>query len=191
MKRSGFTLIELLVVISIIALLMGLLIPIIGLLRGRAREAKCVSLIQKVQAACSLYKDANGSYPESADSDPTPDGIIEFRESDAFDVAPFRLSSALSEDGWKKVNEELVRQLQSVDRDHFMDGYVKDPFGDGGPGKYLRYRPASCYPYDTTITGKHVDSSDPYNPDSYQLWSAGQNGKDEAGDGDDLTNWPK
>jgi len=190
MKRSGFTLIELLVVISIIALLMGLLIPIIGMVRNRAREAKCVTLIQKIQAACSLYKDANGIYPESSDIDVPPDTIIEFREPDVFGVAPFRLASALLEDGWKEANEALIRQLQSVDRDHFPDATVQDTFGDGGPGKYLRYRPASYYPYQAGAANR-IDSDNPYNPDSYQLWSAGPNGIDEAGDGDDLTNWPK
>ena len=52
------------------------------------------------------------------------------------------------------------------------------------------------YPLLGTGTPALIDSADPPNPDSYQLWSAGPDGKDQvtletAGKNDDLTNWKK
>lgn len=210
MRRSAFTLIELLVVISIIAVLMGLLIPIIGMARKRARAAKCQALIAQVQSACELYRNANGCYPESNDDDQDgnpnepedQDRILTFRTNDIFGdgATPpgFKDFSAMTEPMWEAASRILSKQLQTVDRDHFDGNEIRDPFGDGGPGMVLRYRPASCYPYTagavTTTppyTHPRIDSDNPPMPDSYQLWSAGPNGKDDAGEGDDLTNWAK
>jgi len=50
-KRTGFTLIELLVVISLIALLMGLLMPALGLARSQARTAVCRSQLRQLVLA--------------------------------------------------------------------------------------------------------------------------------------------
>jgi prepilin-type N-terminal cleavage/methylation domain-containing protein len=56
-RRSGFTLIELLVVISIIALLIGILLPVLSTARNTARLIKCTSYVR--QAATGTYVYAN------------------------------------------------------------------------------------------------------------------------------------
>lgn len=54
-SRRGFTLIELLVVISIIALLIGILIPALGSARANARITVCGSRLQQIGVGMVLY----------------------------------------------------------------------------------------------------------------------------------------
>jgi prepilin-type N-terminal cleavage/methylation domain-containing protein len=53
--RSGFTLIELLVSISIIALLIGILIPTLGAARDSARSLRCGTNLNQIGVAITMY----------------------------------------------------------------------------------------------------------------------------------------
>lgn len=55
--RRGFTLIELLVVISIIALLIGLLLPALSRAREAAKTTACLSQMGQIIRSCSMYQD--------------------------------------------------------------------------------------------------------------------------------------
>jgi prepilin-type N-terminal cleavage/methylation domain-containing protein len=63
-KHQGFTLIELLVVISIIAILAGMLLPAISLVRESARKANCGSNQRQIALAMVAYGTENdGMWP--------------------------------------------------------------------------------------------------------------------------------
>lgn len=62
-SRPGFTLIELLVVIAIIGVLVGMLIPVLGIIRRNARESTTRAFIKSIETACSGYEFDFGLYP--------------------------------------------------------------------------------------------------------------------------------
>jgi prepilin-type N-terminal cleavage/methylation domain-containing protein len=66
MKRKGFTLVELLVVIAIIALLMGILMPALGMVRKMAQRAVCGANLGGLHKALLTYAASNnGDYPQA------------------------------------------------------------------------------------------------------------------------------
>jgi prepilin-type N-terminal cleavage/methylation domain-containing protein/prepilin-type processing-associated H-X9-DG protein len=58
-RSRGFTLVELLVVIGIIVLLVGILLPVLGRARERARAIQCASNISQIYKACLMYANEN------------------------------------------------------------------------------------------------------------------------------------
>jgi prepilin-type N-terminal cleavage/methylation domain-containing protein len=57
--RNAFTLIELLVVIAVIAVLAGLLIPTVGMVKQMMSNVKCGNQLQQIGAAIEAYKGEN------------------------------------------------------------------------------------------------------------------------------------
>ncbi|MDD5645083.1 MAG: prepilin-type N-terminal cleavage/methylation domain-containing protein [bacterium] len=60
---TGFTLIELLTVIAIIAILAGILMPVVGSAQKKAAEIKAKSLIESIAVAIKMYEMDFGDFP--------------------------------------------------------------------------------------------------------------------------------
>ena len=70
-KHNGFTLIELLVVISIIAILIGILLPALGAARKSARLSQCSSNLKQISTSLNNYAIDNKELLPAARKDPT------------------------------------------------------------------------------------------------------------------------
>lgn len=68
---SAFTLVELLTVIAIIAILMGLLFPAIGIIKEQARKVQAKNDVTNIVAAVKQYYTEYGKYPAVQDPPPT------------------------------------------------------------------------------------------------------------------------
>jgi prepilin-type N-terminal cleavage/methylation domain-containing protein/prepilin-type processing-associated H-X9-DG protein len=63
-NRQAFTLVELLVVIGIIAVLIGVLLPVLSRVQGRGRDLKCQANLRQLLIALRGYAEENrGTYP--------------------------------------------------------------------------------------------------------------------------------
>ena len=72
LQRAAFTLIELLVVIAVIALLLGLLVPVLTKAREQSRRLACLGNIRQFIIGIQAYANDNGEY--------LPSGLSDFKE---------------------------------------------------------------------------------------------------------------
>ncbi len=70
-RRKKFTLIELLVVIAIIAILAGMLLPVLAKAREKARRVKCVGHLKQIGLAALMYSgEHEGLFPPTVSFEP-------------------------------------------------------------------------------------------------------------------------
>lgn len=62
-RHFAFTLIELLVVVAIIAILAGMLLPVLARARDKGKTAKCCNNLRQLGMAAMMYDEENLTYP--------------------------------------------------------------------------------------------------------------------------------
>jgi len=67
-KRRAFTLLELLIAIGIIALLIGILLPVVAVARKRGQATKCASNLRQIGMELEIYSQTNRQLPDTKDA---------------------------------------------------------------------------------------------------------------------------
>ncbi|MEM9251947.1 MAG: DUF1559 domain-containing protein [Planctomycetota bacterium] len=117
--HSAFSLIELLVVISIIALLIGLLLPALGAARATARNIQCAANLRTMGLVSHLYADDfKGFFPVRAiGSDPRwPSFTERYYNADDVLICPDDPDLAIHTDA-------TLDDQSRVERSYFINGF--------------------------------------------------------------------
>lgn len=120
--RQGFTLVELLVVITIIAILMGLLFPVVGAARQSAQKAVAKSACTSIVVGITQFYTEYGIYPTGITSPTTTNTALMdiLRGNDAGKTANPRKIPFFT---YKEAKS------QAKPRDGYKNGTLYDPWG--------------------------------------------------------------
>ncbi|MDA3963425.1 MAG: prepilin-type N-terminal cleavage/methylation domain-containing protein [Planctomycetota bacterium] len=185
-SRQGFTLIELLVVMMILAILMGLLFPILGIVKESGRKTKTAALIANAGSAIERYRSLNAGYPEAVTVTNVGGTAVALTDtptwtgSDPFNRAWFSAAIAsIDSDAFGPASANMSEmQVSGQDVRLLVDSWATP----------INYRPYTKYEW-TAGSTIPIRSDEPPNPDSFQIWSCGPNAQDDDGLKDDINNW--
>jgi len=148
MSRHAFTLVEMLVVVAIIAVLAGMLIPTIGVVRRMMNDVKCGNQLQQIAGAIEVYKGEN--------SDQFPSRLL-WRDNDPLAGNP--ITSDLFHSGGKLTGLKKIlvcpRDVQGG-KDVNMGRLAPGSSGWGDLSSI--YTPGSSYCYE--VSGVQLNAND-------------------------------
>ncbi len=188
--KAGFTIIELLTVMAVIAILIGLLVPALGLVRDFAKEVQQQSQFHSIEVGLELFHKDMGSYPESNenlyDTAPFPPtiGADTYAYSGAnklaeamvgLDLLGFHPKSAFRADN-QNIHEDLNGAWVAYEVYHPEQGYdatginplyseTAEENREAREGPYVQLESANAYEmadvYDVADLGNYQTTSNP------------------------------
>jgi len=199
--RGGFTLIELLAVLVILSILMVVLLPRLGGFRERAKERTTKAWMQELSAAIAEYEDRRGDYPPSQFGEQW--GIPPNATNLGGECLVIALWSheaggtSLRDDRFVNTDgDEAKKALSRIPRPALLE--LADDWGNPiayfhrrdytRQDTYLTVREDADEAAECTVRArKNPQTNTWFNPDRFQLISAGSDG--EFGTEDDLANF--
>ncbi|MHC4396984.1 MAG: type II secretion system protein [Planctomycetota bacterium] len=167
-KRTGFTLVEILTVVSIIAILLGVLIPTLNLVRNFAKETRQKAQITTIELALLAFRSdsAYSDYPPSQGVVPFPPpeptvinycGAQKLAEALlGWDLVGFHPKSTWRADGYSDVYPSVTGGQWTYDPDGIRpDGNgngIRDTF-DEREGLYMKLENANAFRLSNLYTG--------------------------------------
>ncbi len=115
-KYRAFTLIELLVVISIIALLIGILLPALGAARRTARQMQNSTQVRGIHQACIIFAQGNNTWYPGKDRD----GAVESGHT-------FRVGAIQTAAPDNDPDSPAYRLRRLAEDNHFAGAYMISP----------------------------------------------------------------
>lgn len=85
-EQRAFTLLELLIVIGVIAILIGLTLPVVSGIQERARRVQCTANLKTLAVGANLYLQQNGSWPQINPDDETENAKLWIAALEPFSV---------------------------------------------------------------------------------------------------------
>jgi prepilin-type N-terminal cleavage/methylation domain-containing protein len=176
-EKTGFTLVELLTVLAIVAMLIGLLIPSLTMIRNTARRAKQKSQLTEIGLALTAFRNDYGDYPPSywhPINSPDYCGAQKLAEALlGWDLLGFHPRSAWRADGYDglALNGPLTYDPDQV-RDNDVDG-IPDTYGER-KGPYLELATTNAFrlcnnPVRQDPDGLFINPTTQLNPDRYVI----------------------
>ena len=153
-KCAGFTIVELLTVMGVIAILIGLLVPALNLVKDYTKELEQKAQFHSIGAALGMFssEDRYGRYPESNDNSYDPLTFVEHE----WDPSPYCGANKLAEAlvGWDLLGYHPNSDFRS-------DGGFRHPDSTGllMDAVYGAYHPNTDYDVDEALNPLYAEKA--------------------------------